>query len=108
MQPAPRRQGLHSGLDTFRFNTNSSLSTAGSILLRNQCFLWLSASKYGTMQPGHARSRYGARTGAPQELNSGRNALLIEYKPTAVASTRERQPLLPPPGRRRLALVRLH
>ena len=32
--------GLHSGLDSFRFNTitmNISLSTAGSILLRNQC-----------------------------------------------------------------------
>jgi hypothetical protein len=37
MQPAPGRLGLHSGLDSFRFNTNSSLSTVGSILRHNQC-----------------------------------------------------------------------
>jgi hypothetical protein len=53
MQPAPRRPGLHSGLETFRFNTNSSLSTAGSIIRRNQCFLWRSASKYSAIQPGY-------------------------------------------------------
>jgi hypothetical protein len=52
-------------------------------------FLWQSASKYGAMQPGHTRSRPGARSGAPRASSSGRNALLIEYKPTAVASTRE-------------------
>ena len=38
--------------------------------------------------PGTARSRSGARSGAPRTSNSGRYALLIEYEPTAVASTR--------------------
>jgi hypothetical protein len=54
MQPALGRPGLHSGLGSF-FNTNSSLSTAGSILRRNQCLSMTgrSASKYGAMQPGH-------------------------------------------------------
>jgi hypothetical protein len=51
MQPAPGRPGLHSGLDSFCFKTNSSLSTLGSILWRNQCFLCRSASKYSAMQP---------------------------------------------------------
>ena len=39
MQPAPGLPGLHSqaGLDSFCFNTSSSLSTAGSILRPNQC-----------------------------------------------------------------------
>jgi hypothetical protein len=88
MQPAPGRPGLHSGLDSFSFNANSSLSTAGSILRHNQCL----SSKYGALQPEHCAvpvRRSLPRSPGRRASNSGRNALLIEYKTTAVASTRE-------------------
>jgi hypothetical protein len=55
-------------------------------------FLWRSASKYGALQPGHCAVpvwRSLLTSGAPLASNSSRNALLIEYKPTAIASTRE-------------------
>jgi hypothetical protein len=47
--------------------------------------------------PGMARSRFGARSGGPRASNSGRNASLIDYQPTAVTSTRggRRPPVLP-------------
>jgi hypothetical protein len=53
----------------------------------------LSASKYSAQAvqfspAGTARSRSGTRSSAPWASNSDQNAVLIEYKPTAVASTR--------------------
>jgi hypothetical protein len=54
-------------------------------------FLLLSASEVpntALCSPGTAQSRSGARSDAPRTSNSGRYALLIEYEPTAVASTR--------------------
>jgi hypothetical protein len=108
MQPAPGRPGLHSGLDSFCFNTNSSLSTAGSILRRNQCLsmaVCFQILPYAA-QAGHCAVPVQCSLRCSPALNSGRNPLLIEYKPTAVASTRERRPRLPPSGRRQLVLVR--
>jgi hypothetical protein len=82
--------GLHSGLDSFRFNmiTIEQLTVhCRHILRRNQC---LSVAVCFQIRRDAARA-LPVRSPDPMlpgPWNSDQYALLIEYKPTAVASTR--------------------
>jgi hypothetical protein len=90
MQPAPGRPGLHSGLDSFRFNTNSSLSTAGSILRRNQC---LSMAACFQIRRYAARALCGPCPALAPVLPGRRFRVETLYQ----SSTNSNPPLSPPP-----------